>query len=105
MQTTASILKRVKDSIRATDPGATVILYGSYARGDNRPDSDMDILVLLDKDKITIDDRMRIAYPLYHIELEADIHISPVFRAKKLWETRHSITPFYQNVTREGIAL
>jgi hypothetical protein len=22
---------------------------------------------------------------------------------KKDWETRHTITPFYQNVTREGI--
>jgi uncharacterized protein len=99
------ILKQIKDSVHATDPGATLILYGSYARGDNREDSDIDILVLLDKDKITYDDRVRIDSPLYDMQSETDIHISPIFHTKKNWETRMSITPFYKNVTLEGIRL
>ncbi len=99
------LLLQIKLNIHSTDPGAIVILYGSYARGDNRDDSDIDILVLLDKDKITYDDRVRIARPLYHLELEADIHISPVLRSRKLWETKHTVTPFYKNVAREGVLL
>ena len=96
------ILQRIKSSVHATDPGATLILYGSYARGDQREDSDIDILVLLDKDKITYDDRKRIGSPLYHIELETDTLISPRIFSKKIWETKYKITPLYKNVTIEG---
>lgn len=45
------ILGLIKKSVLATDPNATVILYGSYARGDYREDSDIDLLILLNKDK------------------------------------------------------
>ncbi len=89
----------------ATAPGATLILYGSYARGDYRTDSDIDLLVLIDKDKITYDDQVQVASPLYHIEMETGIIISTMFYPKKIWETRHTITPFYKNVMREGIIL
>lgn len=82
-----------------------MILYGSYARGDNREDSDIDILVLIDKDKVSFEDRKRISSPLYHLELETGIAISPLILARKLWETRHRISPFYKNVTTEGRVL
>ncbi len=99
------ILQQIKDSVAATDPGATLILYGSYARGEQRDDSDIDILVLIDADKVTYNDEKRIANPIYHIELETGIAISPMIFSRKLWETKHTITPFYKNVTREGILL
>lgn len=99
---TAQILQRIKSSVHATDPGATLILYGSYARGDNRDDSDIDILVLLDKDKITYDDRARIGHPLFHLELETETQISPRIFSKEIWETKYKITPFYKNITLEG---
>ncbi len=105
MLNTTEILNLIKESVHATDPGATLILYGSYARGDYREDSDMDILVLLDKEKITFEDRERIAFPLYSLGRDADIHISPVFRVRNLWDTKHKITPFYKNVSREGVLL
>jgi predicted nucleotidyltransferase len=105
VHTTANILQQIKQSVAATAPGATLILYGSYARGDNRHDSDMDILVLLDKDRITFDDRKRISSHLYDIELEEDVHISPLFYTKNVWNTRLKITPLHKNVTREGILL
>jgi len=105
MVDTDHILKQIKKSVRSTDPGATLILYGSYARGDYHDDSDIDILVLLDRDKITYDDRKRIGHPLYHISLETEIMISPAIFSRKQWETRHKITPFYRNITREGLVL
>ena len=35
------IIYRIKSGIRDKDPQAEIILYGSRARGDNRPDSDV----------------------------------------------------------------
>ena len=99
---TKQILQRIKDSVKVTAPDAVVILYGSYARGDNREDSDIDLLELVNKDKVSRDDEIKIKYPLYNIETETGIIISPVVLAKNVWETRHRISPFYENVTKEG---
>jgi uncharacterized protein len=98
------ILDLIKKSVRSTAPDAELILYGSYARGDNREDSDIDILVLVDKEKITRDDRTKITYPLYEIEFETGTVISPIVYSKQYWE-KHRITPFYENVVREGRVL
>lgn len=99
------ILQLIKSSVQATEPGATVVLYGSYARGDYKTNSDIDILILIDKDKITSGDAKRVAYPLYDIEFETGKIISPLILSKKNWETKHRITPFYKNVLNEGIVL
>ena len=99
------ILQRIKESVKNTAPGATLILYGSYARGDNKNDSDIDLLVLLNTDTVTYDDEKRIKYPLYHIEYDTGVIISPLVFSKKIWETKHRITPFYQNVIKEGVVL
>ena len=99
------ILQLIKNSVKATAPGATLILYGSYARGDYRDDSDIDVIVLLDKDKVTLEDRKKITSPLYRIELEIGRVISLFFSPLILWETTYKKTPFYDNVSREGILL
>jgi len=99
------ILQRIKESVKATAPHATLILYGSTARGDYKTGSDIDLLVLVDEDKVTYDDEKKIKYPLYHIEYDTGIIISPLVLSKKAWETKHRITPFYQNVTKEGVVL
>lgn len=91
--------------MRSTDPDAVLILYGSYARGDYREDSDIDLLVLIDKDKISRSDIKRIKYPLYDIEFNTGTIISPLIFSKKDWETKHKITPFYENILKEGHVL
>ena len=58
------ILQLIKKSVSSTEPNAILILYGSYARGDYKEDSDLDLLVLIDKDEITRSDQKRIKYPL-----------------------------------------
>jgi len=99
------ILARIKQSVQNTEPQATVILYGSFARGDEKEFSDIDILILLDQEKITYSDELRIKYPLYDLEYDTGNVISPLIFSKNDWETRHSVTPFYKNVKREGVLL
>ena len=96
------ILQLIKKSVSKTEPNAVLILYGSYARGDYRDDSDLDLLVLVDKDIISRFDQKRIKYPLYEIEFDTGTIISPLIFSKKDWEIRHRNTPFYENVVREG---
>ena len=96
------ILQLIKKSVSKTEPNAVLILYGSYARGDYRDDSDLDLLVLVDKDTISRFDQKRIKYPLYEIEFDTGTIISPLIFSKKDWEMRHRNTPFYESVAREG---
>ena len=105
MQNRNEILLKIKKSVNSTAPDAVVILYGSVARGDNQKESDIDLLILLNKEKITWQDEKRVKYPLYDIEFDYGKIISPLVLSKKDWETRHKITPFYENVTNEGIVL
>jgi len=99
------LIYRIKEKVKTQAPNATVILYGSYARGDNTDQSDIDLLILLEKEKVTRADEMRVTYPLYDIEFDTGTMISPLVYAKKDWETRHKITPFYENVKRDGRVL
>ncbi|MFA4852435.1 MAG: nucleotidyltransferase domain-containing protein [Bacteroidales bacterium] len=99
------ILIKIKQLVAVTEPDATVILYGSFARGDNKKYSDIDILILVDKDRISIVDEKRIKYPLYDLEFDTGKIISPIVFTRNDWETRHKITPFYNTIKREGIQL
>ncbi len=99
------ILQMIKKSVKTSDPDATLILYGSYARGDYNEESDIDLLILIDKDKVTRDDKIKITYPLYDIFFETGIIISSIVFSRNFWQTKHMVTPFYENVNREGIVL
>jgi predicted nucleotidyltransferase len=105
MITNSDLIHKIKDTIKSIAPKATVILYGSFARGDNRFDSDLDVLILLDKDKITREDEKSISYPLYDIEFDTGQVISPLVLSKSDWEKRHRITPFYENIKKDGVVL
>lgn len=91
--------------VNKAEPTATVILYGSHARGQNKKNSDIDLLILVDNDKVSYSDEQRIKYPLYDLEFETGKVISPLVLSRKVWETRHSITPLYKNVKKDGVQL
>ena len=46
------IVRRIAEVIHHIAPDAKTILYGSEARGDARHDSDIDLLILLDEEKL-----------------------------------------------------
>jgi uncharacterized protein len=96
------ILDRIKQIVLESDPLAKVYLYGSRARGTVKPDSDWDLLILLNADKITADVEKSVTSPLYDLEFEIGEVISPMVYSETEWNTKHRVTPFYSNVMREG---
>lgn len=97
------IIDRIRDKIKELPVKVTVILFGSEARGEARPDSDIDLLILIDKDELSKKDSQKLTYPLYDIEYDTGILINPVVMLKKQWGKIK--TPFYENIQKEGIVL
>ncbi len=86
------------------DQLAKLILYGSYARGDFRDDSDIDFLVVLRNDAIqTGTEIRRMSKPLSQLDLFFGTYISAHPTTLKKLEQSDYI--FYQNVRREGIEI
>ena len=75
-----------------------IVLYGSYARGDYRSNSDIDIMILTDL-------RDKIVSVAFDIELENGIIISPVIKNIDKFNAKIDFIPFYMNVQKEGVVL
>jgi len=101
---TEYISRLIRNSVSLVDPKAEVILYGSRARGDERLDSDWDILILTDY-LIDIQIEREFRDKIYDLELETGESFSIFAYSKYDWKMKQRITPFYQNVTQEGITL
>ena len=84
----------------------SVILYGSYARGDFTQESDVDIMVLVDLPSDKMDEYSdALAEVDYEYNVNYDIWMMPV--VKNVEHFNHWVTayPFYSNVQREGVVL
>jgi predicted nucleotidyltransferase len=99
------ILENITSAIHKQDPSAQAFLFGSRARGDNKADSDWDILILINNKTVTneIEDKFRDV--LYNIELESGQIISTFIYPKSFWLKNLKFSPLYKSVKKEGIKL
>jgi predicted nucleotidyltransferase len=80
-------------------------LFGSVARNDYRPGSDIDILVLV-PGKVDTKLEMEILDLAYDIELKHDVVFGVVVNEKKFWNSKKaSVMPFHQNLQREALRI
>lgn len=89
---------------RILPEGASLWLYGSRARGDARPDSDYDLLILLDKDIIALADHENYSYPLREMGWKMDEEINPHIYPRKEW-MKWDFVPFHDNVEEDKVVL
>lgn len=96
------MLSQIRAHVNAVDSDATVILYGSRARGEERSDSDWDLLILTESEA-GVDTERKFRDQLYDLELETGEAFSIFVYSKDEWANYQSVTPFYQNVIKDGI--
>ena len=94
----AGILAIMKPSV------VRIVLYGSVARGTNTEESDVDVAVLI-KGELDKDMEDKLSDLVVDMNLKYDKVFSVIdinYDTFRKWE---GVTPFYQNVNKEGIVL
>lgn len=99
------LLLRVKEYLaeRYGNRIKQVILYGSYARGEQHKDSDIDILVVVSNDIDPIEVEESLSDLLFEILLNEKELCSAMAIPEKLFEQYNS--PFFLNVKETGVSI
>lgn len=80
-------------------------LFGSVARNDYHPESDIDILVLV-PGEVDTSLKEEVIDLAYDIELEYGVVFGIVVRSKEFWHSERAVgMPFHQNVQREALTI
>ena len=78
----------------------SIVLFGSYARGEGRDESDVDVLIIGD---LKLDEVIDVAYPIF---LRYGVYISPIVMSRNYFEMlKAERSGFIENVLREGVVL
>ena len=84
----------------------SVIVYGSYARGDFDEESDIDIAVLLDMPRDEIKHfRADVVSLASRLSLKYAKLVSIVEIPESEYDAYRVVLPFYRNIDKEGVAL
>jgi predicted nucleotidyltransferase len=101
----ATITSAVAEAARAElgDRLSDVILYGSYARGDHKEWSDIDMLIVVRADDFEVN-RIKnlLTETLWELIYETNLLLSIVVVSVANYEQYKSVLPFYTNISKEG---
>ncbi len=104
MSDVKKLLSELRKKLQALygDKLAHVVLFGSHARGDADPDSDIDVLVVLQGKVNPGEEIQRTGEIVAGLSLENDAVISCVFMDE--YRFLHKNGPLLRNIRKEGIA-
>lgn len=98
------IIKKIKNEISSLcgDNLSKIILFGSYARGNARESSDIDLLILLNK--YSKKDEEKIRNIIFKYEIEFEVAISALIYEKSVWHSiPYKLLEIHYWVEKEGI--
>ena len=98
------LLKELKEGLNAIYGSRIkgLHLYGSYARGEQENDSDVDALVVLDRYDHYLEEVRRSGQLASDLSLKYGVSLSRVFVTENDWKLKNSI--FLENVREEAMA-
>ena len=80
------------------------LLYGSYARGDQDSESDVDVMALVEMPKEQLAEyRRAVSHLSTELDLKYDVFLSIVLQDTDTFHQYADALPFFQNIMREGI--
>ena len=95
-------VKSVKECLGADVQ--SIVLYGSYARGDFNSQSDLDIMILVKSSDSDIKRNENSVYDCaFDLELKYGKVISPIIKNQQFFEYWADTLPFYKNIVNEGV--
>ena len=100
---TKELVLGVKNTVRAFDPNAQVVMFGSHARGDARQDSDYDFLILLHQ-PVDFQLKRKVLDQLYEVELQTGCIIGALIENIEDWQMME-YSPIFSEIELEGVAV
>ena len=98
----AELRRRIDTEL--TDIGFRMTVFGSRARGDAERDSDMDVLIEVDVDHISLADKRRLRRIATDVSITSGIVVSLLVVDQGILAERGDFSVF-ENVREEGIAV
>ena len=108
MEDLSCLLERYKEAVSQIlgERLKRIILYGSYARGDFKQDSDMDIMILADIQPEEISNLADRIYDItYDFEVKYEMEINPSIQSIQVYEQWKGDYPFFMNIEKDGVAV
>ena len=87
-----------------TLPIERVLLFGSYARGESNPDSDVDLCVIMNGNETQQSAARSLRRAIGRIREKPALSLVPI-SSERLSEKRRIRDPFFETVLREGVCL
>ena len=83
-----------------------MILYGFYAKGNFKQDSDLDIMILADMQTEEVGSYSDRIYDItYHFEVKYGMEINPVIQSIQIYEQWKNAYPVFRNIEKDGVAV
>jgi len=98
-----SELDRIVEVLVETGIVSKIILFGSHARGDATPDSDIDLCVLTPEDRHSIDLMQDFTWKLWNIKTRPLDLLA--YNQDRFYDTAKRPTSFEHNIAKEGVLI
>ena len=105
-KTAIQIAKELANRLKIIVPDFKMLLYGSYARGQATPDSDIDIYIEVPQRYFSYDLKNKVTNLVWELSFlnETVIQIN-LYSDEQVWNTPRRSSPFINSVMKEGILI
>ncbi|MFA5650498.1 MAG: nucleotidyltransferase domain-containing protein [Proteiniphilum sp.] len=102
---TGEIPALIKQYVHDIDDKAKIWLFGSRARNQAGGDSDWDVLILTESEKVSHQEEAKFIDHLSTLMVETGQVIQVMVYSEQEWNTKYSVIPLYKSIKRDGLLL